>query len=199
MAYSRERLWKKNKPLLEEKLSTLQRRQAVPSPSNRRSYSQVAKTPPKQKSDADRSREPSLASISETAEEDDNLSTVTMAERAGLDTEKLLAELGGDDKWLQMTAEEISLGQEEESLQKQILEEEQSSIDDEFELEANRQFGKTGIRYKKSWKEVISNWTRMFLGKAKKNFDNTFYFRIKRESTIGAIVLSQAGGSGSNA
>uniref|UniRef100_A0AC34FYT6 Uncharacterized protein n=1 Tax=Panagrolaimus sp. ES5 TaxID=591445 RepID=A0AC34FYT6_9BILA len=83
-----------------------------------------------------------------------------MAEQAGLNSDKILAELGGDDEWLAMTMEEESLAQEEESLQKEILEEERSSIDEEFEREACKQFGK--IRYKKSWKDVIANWTRMF-------------------------------------
>uniref|UniRef100_A0A7E4UR85 SCAPER_N domain-containing protein n=1 Tax=Panagrellus redivivus TaxID=6233 RepID=A0A7E4UR85_PANRE len=161
MAYSRERLWKgRVKPLLEEKL---QRRQSA-----RLTYSQVAKRQAPLVSKVQTvpevtrgSREPSLASISETNEEnDDNLSTCTMAdvivvaEPLRNETEALLNELNGDDEWRAMTAEEESLAQEGESLQKEILEEEMSSIDDEFEREANRRFGR-----KKSWKEVVDQWS----------------------------------------
>ena len=193
MAYSRERLWKgRVKPLLEERL---QRRQASNGVNRKPTYSQVAKSTPPDKSESDKkSREPSLASISETAEEDDdNLSTVTMAElsrpatsssvkrsksdeknakvakeeftlddikSSEISTDSLMKELEGDDEWRSITAEEESLAQEEESLQKEILEEERSSIDEEFEREANKRFGRTPTRYKKSWKEVVENWSR---------------------------------------
>uniref|UniRef100_A0AC34QN53 Uncharacterized protein n=1 Tax=Panagrolaimus sp. JU765 TaxID=591449 RepID=A0AC34QN53_9BILA len=189
MAYSRERLWKgQMKPLLEERLQRRQQ-QTANGTSRRPTYSQVAKGGSSEKSDSDknRSREPSLASISETAEEDDNLSTVTMAElgqpttssnpkslknnqpdkqlsfddirQSLISANSLMVELEGDDEWKSITAEEESLAQEEESLQKEILEEERSSIDDEFEREANKRFGKTPTRYKKSWKEVVENWS----------------------------------------
>ena len=195
MAYSRERLWKgRVKPLLEERLQ--RRQQASNGVSRKPTYSQVAKNVPQEKTESDKkSREPSLASISETAEEDDdNLSTVTMAElsrpatgssgkrsksdekngkirkeftlddikNSEISTDSLMKELEGDDEWRSITAEEESLAQEEESLQKEILEEERSSIDEEFEREANKRFGRTPPRYKKSWKEVVENWSREF-------------------------------------
>ncbi|KAI6208043.1 SCAPER-N domain-containing protein [Aphelenchoides besseyi] len=167
IAYSRQLLWQQHKKILTEKLSAKRRQeQSIATIGNRR-----RSLPVLAKRSSNPPAETNLESINEEDKNDnvevDKSSTKTHAghfttrsDPRGYALEML--DLNNDDEWRALTEEDESLAQEEESLKKEIEEEESISIDEELQRRVILDFGDVDMEadaIKTPWRAVVDDWT----------------------------------------